>query len=191
MTVRSLDLFILALILQGVNVPYAIQLRAGLSVGSTLPAIRRLLKRRLVKEEEQAQGGRKRREFTLTDAGRKELQNARTHLGQLSAAATGDLEATLRFACLALYWGDPGLASQILVRAADEFDERSESSQRIGRKRVASHSDLAAMYRGLLFLNEADRQKATARRLRALASEFESAPLKNRPRAGSRSSDRT
>ena len=176
--IRSLDLFILALIQQGFNTPYAIQLRAGLSVGSTLPAFRRLLKSRLVKEGKP--GARRRREFALTAGGRKQLENAKTHLGQLSADAAGELEATLRFACLALFWGDPKVASQILLRAAAEFDDRSESSQRVGRRRVESQSDLAAMYRGLLFLNEADRQKAAAKRLRALASDFELAPQKNR-----------
>jgi DNA-binding PadR family transcriptional regulator len=171
--IRSLDLFILALIQQGLNVPYAIQLRAGLSVGSTLPAFRRLLKTRLVKEEEPGPGGRRRREFSLTAAGRKKLQIAKTNLEELSADAAGDLEATLRFACLALFWGDPGVASQILVRAADEFKDRSEGSQRVGRKQMQSKSDLASLYRGLLFLNEADRQKATAKRFRGLASDFE------------------
>jgi DNA-binding PadR family transcriptional regulator len=166
--IRSLDLFILSLIQQ------------GLSVGSTLPTFRRLLKTRLVKEEKPRSVGRRRREFALTAAGRKVLQNAKTHLDQLSADAAGDLEATLRFACLALFWGDPKVASQILARAADEFEDRSENSQRIVRKRVEGHSDLASMYRGLLFMTEAHRQKSAAKRLRALASEFESAPLGNR-----------
>jgi DNA-binding PadR family transcriptional regulator len=178
--IRSLDLFILALIQQGLNIPYAIQLQAGLSVGSTLPALRRLLKTGLVKEEEPGQGGRRRREFTLTAAGKKRLQNAKTNLEQISADAVGDLEATLRFACLASFWGDRREASRILLRAAGEFEDRSENSQRLGHKRVESHSDLASMYRGLLFLNEADRQKGIAKRLRALASEFESAPQTKR-----------
>ena len=184
--IRSLDLFILALIQQGLNVPYGIQLRAGLSVGSTLPAFRRLLKTGLVKEEEPGQGGRRRREFTLTAAGKKKLQNAKTSLEELSTGAAGDLEATLRIACLASFWGHPKAASRILVRAADEFEDRSENSQKIGRKRVASHSDLATMYRGLLFLNEADRQKATATRLRGLASDFEAQSLGSQLTVGSR-----
>jgi DNA-binding PadR family transcriptional regulator len=178
--IRSLDLFILALIQQGLNVPYAIQLQAGLSVGSTLPAFRRLLETELVKEEEQEQGGRRRREFTLTAAGKKKLQNAKTNLEEISANAVGDLEATLRFACLASFWGDRREASRILLRAAGEFEDRSENSQRIGRRRVESHSELASIYRGLLFLSEADRQKGIAKRLRALASEFESTSPKKR-----------
>jgi DNA-binding PadR family transcriptional regulator len=95
--IRSLDPFILALIQQGLNVPYAIQLRAGLSVESILPAFRRLLKIGLVKEEEPGKGGRRRREFTLTAAGKKKLRNAKTNLEEISADAVGDLEAFFGF----------------------------------------------------------------------------------------------
>jgi DNA-binding PadR family transcriptional regulator len=185
---RSLELFILALVQQGINTPYEIQLRAALSVGSTLPAFDRLLEKRLVKEEKPE--ARRRRRFTLTTTGQKELQDARTHLDQLSSDAAGDLEATLRLACLALFWKDTQLASKILVRAAGEFEGRSANSLRLGRKPVDSQSNLAAMYQSLLFLNEADRQKAAAKRMRALARNFESSARKARPTSGSRQSGR-
>ena len=65
----SLDLLILSLVEAGIDTPYRWQSRAGLSLGGTLPAVRRLLARHLVSEA--AAGPRGRREFTITAAGRR------------------------------------------------------------------------------------------------------------------------
>ena len=53
----DLDLFVLALISSGVSTPYALQKKAGLSPGATIPAIQRLLQAGLIRHGKPGHGG--------------------------------------------------------------------------------------------------------------------------------------
>ena len=63
----SLDLFLLALIGEGFDTPYALHHKVGLSVGATVPALGRLEKRGLLQRGEK--GPRRKRRFALTSEG--------------------------------------------------------------------------------------------------------------------------
>ena len=49
---RTLDLFLLTLVRDGIKTPYEWQARASVSLGASLPAVKRLLEGRLVTEAE-------------------------------------------------------------------------------------------------------------------------------------------
>lgn len=171
----TLEFFILVLVHKGINTPYEIQVRAALSVGSTLPAFRRLLAQKLVAEAEPGPQGQ--RYFALTAAGRKELKSAKTHFDRWKSGPAGNLESTLRLASLAFASGDHKLASEVLLRGAAECDFRSVQAQ-AALKQHPVEQEIANLYQRLLAGCEADRQKVTSKRLRAFAAELQSGPAK-------------
>jgi DNA-binding PadR family transcriptional regulator len=97
----SLELFVLAMVQQGLATPYELKTKAGLSLGSTVPVLARLEKDTLVKASEE--GARRSRKFSITAKGAKAL----THgwVEQLATEHT-DLDSILRIACLAWLHGD-------------------------------------------------------------------------------------
>ncbi len=102
---RTLDLFLLTLIRDGITTPYDRQARAGVSLGASLPAVRRLLAGGLVREADE--GPRGRREFAVTRSGRSELQRTDPYLQHALDEAHGDLESALRLVCIAVSEGKP------------------------------------------------------------------------------------
>ena len=96
-----LDIFILSLLDRGHETTYDLQRQAGLSLGSTVPALRRLEAKRLItRQETLTPGSRPRHAFALTASGRK---LARTGWKPLldSGRSDDDLEAVLRIAEMA------------------------------------------------------------------------------------------
>jgi DNA-binding PadR family transcriptional regulator len=85
------ELLVLTLIERGVATGYSLSSQAGLSLGTTLPLLNRLTKASLIKIGDEAPRGR--REYTLTQAGRKVLQSEGTEL--VSRPPT-DLDSALR-----------------------------------------------------------------------------------------------
>jgi DNA-binding PadR family transcriptional regulator len=110
----SLELFILAMVQQGLATPYELKTKAGLSLGSTVPALSRLEKSGLVKASEE--GARRSRKFTITAKGAKTL--AQCWEGQLAEDHT-DLDSILRVAFLAWHHGDAKTCQEFLKRSAD------------------------------------------------------------------------
>ena len=47
---NDLDLFVLALIVSGISIPYELKTAAGLSPGATIPALRRMLEEALIRK---------------------------------------------------------------------------------------------------------------------------------------------
>ena len=83
------------------STPYDLQSRAGISQGASLPALRRLETAGFViKGEESA---RRRLEYQVTGRGMKHLESSWKALLQ---SRTGDLDALLRAACVALLMGE-------------------------------------------------------------------------------------
>jgi DNA-binding PadR family transcriptional regulator len=180
--IGTLEFFILFLIHRGIDTPYEIQVRAAFSVGSTLPAFRRLLDKGLVTEAER--GPRGRRQFALTAKGKRELQNSQAYFSQAKSGPAGDLESTLRLTSLAFISGEHKLASEMLLRAANECDSRSVRARTLIKGEL-DKQDVGTLYQQLLAGCEADRQAATGKRLRGFASELESKTAK-RTKSGSR-----
>lgn len=140
----DLDLFVLALVTDGVSTPYRMQVDAGLSPGATIPALRRLKSQRLVKPT--MVGPRGRIEYLPTANAAPTLHKSWTPL--LEAGPTGDLEADLRIAILALREGNqPDAAIQFLREAA--ACHRDTDPSRSGPGKLTTRSSLAEWYAGL------------------------------------------
>ena len=129
---EDLDLFLLALISEGIDTPYRMQSLAGISQGTSLQALKRLLKYGQVRSS--AEGSRGRKAWSLTRAGRNRLQrDSRPRASQ--SPVNSNFEGLLRTALLmAFVHGDFRSASSILSAAAtrpkkiyeDEAQKRGE-----------------------------------------------------------------
>jgi DNA-binding PadR family transcriptional regulator len=150
----SLQVFILALIGQGLTTTYALQSQAGLSLGATVPALQRLHGDGLVSKKIVG----RRHEFTLTRLGKVALSE--WEVGNVRFPT--DMDDILRMSCLASLAGKRSASVNILRQAAKArrrtAEERSEEADRL-QKDVAARFDLHA-YQWL-------RAKAEAARLSA------------------------
>jgi DNA-binding PadR family transcriptional regulator len=87
----DLDQFILALVDSGVATPYALQMKAGLSPGASIPALQRLTESGLVRQGKS--GSRGRTDHRITPAGKKLLKIGWKSL--IEDGPSGDLDADL------------------------------------------------------------------------------------------------
>ena len=110
----NLELFVLAMVQQGLATPYELKTKAGLSLGSTVPALARLEKDGHLKAS--AAGARRSRKFSITAKGTKAL--AQGWPEQLAARHT-DLDSILRVAYLAWVHGDSKACQEFMKRSAD------------------------------------------------------------------------
>ena len=167
---RDLDLFVLALIDDGVSTPYQLQQSAGLSPGATIPALRRLLLADLVLKSKP--GIRGRTEHRITAAGRRCLKSGWREL--IEGGPTGDLDADLRAALLALFvGGDRAAASNFLLGAAALTSPASAEDGNAGDS--SSAPPLALWYRKM--------RASSARALRAAESSAALSMSKSLPRS--------
>ena len=113
----DLDLFVLALVADGISTPYKLQMAAGLSQGATVPALQRLVEADFVRHGKP--GPRGRTDHRITPAGKKQLKTAWRAL--FDAGPSGDLDADLRVALLALWaGGERRLAVEFLQQSAEK-----------------------------------------------------------------------
>lgn len=140
----DLDLFVLAFIDSGISTPYELKSAANLSPGATIPALRRLVNDRLAIQAKP--GPRGRTDHKITAEGRRRLKEGWRQL--IEQGSSGDLDADLRVALLALWIGhDRRLAVSFLRQAADE---RLNSANRTNSQdERASLPALALWYRQL------------------------------------------
>jgi DNA-binding MarR family transcriptional regulator len=114
----DLDLFVLALTDSGVGTPYELQKAAGISQGASVPALKRLLEAGFIRQGKP--GLRGRTVYRATAAGRKALNVGWRRL--IEGGPSGDLDADLRVALLALWVGDDR-------RSAAEFLSQSANGK--------------------------------------------------------------
>jgi hypothetical protein len=141
---NDLDLFVLALIDSGISTPYEFQMVAGLSLGETIPVLKRLLVASLVLQAKP--GPRGRTDHRITAEGRRHLK--RTWIDLIEDGPSGDLDADLRVSLLALWVGDNrrlavGFLRQSAVQRLESIGAKKEPDQ------TASASRLAFWYRKL------------------------------------------
>jgi DNA-binding PadR family transcriptional regulator len=113
----DLELFVLALLRQGINTPYRLQAEAGLSPGATLPVLTRLQQGGHVRRGRS--GPRGRAEYEITAAGRSFLKNNWRSL--MEGPASSEVETIFRVVALALFSGaDQSAIANYLKNAADQ-----------------------------------------------------------------------
>jgi|GEM_PF-2138770 len=159
----DLDLFILALIDEGVSTPYELQKAASLSQGATIPALQRLLEARLVRQRKP--GARGRTGYHVSAAGKKTLKDGWRSL--IKAGPSGDSDSDLRVALLAfLGAGDSLLAAGFLRSAAEVKPEADRPKRAITS---IEGSPLARWYTRLRSERAKEIQTAESRAIRSMA----------------------
>lgn len=99
---------------QGLATPYELKTKAGLSLGSTVPALSRLEESGLVKASEE--GARRSHRFSITEKGAKALaQGWEEHLIEDHT----DLDSILRVSYLACHYGGAKACQEFLKRSAE------------------------------------------------------------------------
>jgi DNA-binding PadR family transcriptional regulator len=133
-----LDLFILSLLDRGLETPYDLQRQGGLSLGSTVPALRRLESAGLVRKKASvALSKRPRHWFQLSATGRRLAR--RGWIPLLKDQPPSDFDAALRLADMARHYGArPADIVKFLEAAASE--RRSSARSGVSEPRVMRDS---------------------------------------------------
>jgi len=159
----SLDLFILGLLQTGVNTPYLFRERAHLSLGATLPALKRLEAGGYVRRAER--GLRNKQEFEITAAGRRAITTGvASLLHEYELRPPSDIESILRLTALSA--GRVGVG-RILNNAATM---RKARSAQLEPPKPVLDGDLAGIYSSLLASWRRTSLEAEADALTELAS---------------------
>ena len=161
----DLDLFVLALIEEGVSTPYEFQKFAGISQGASIPVLRRLIDVGLVRPEKAASRGRI--DHRITPAGRKTLKEGWHAL--VDEEPGGDLEADLRVALLALAVGRNRRAAVAYLRRS--ADKKASVVQPKGEDSAAGPM-LARLYSSLRAEAAKALRRAESEVIRALAADL-------------------
>jgi len=113
----TLDVFVLALVAEGTDTLYALKREAGLSVGATTPAIRRLARAGRLKRAG-ADNTRGRQPLAITDKGRRWVKTNSTELIRAGIRQPPkDLESVVRLAVLAMTTGHRAMVAPLLQAA--------------------------------------------------------------------------
>lgn len=103
----SLELFILSCIDRGLETPYDLQRQAGLSLGATNPALKRLIKAGLLKRSTgKSPTRRPRHQYILTPDGRILARNGWKEFLK-DPGSPPDIDSILRILDLAIHYGAP------------------------------------------------------------------------------------
>jgi DNA-binding PadR family transcriptional regulator len=172
----DLDLFVLALIDNGISTPYDLKNAAGLSPGATIPALRRLIERGLALQTRA--GPRGRREHRITAAGRQFLNTGWRPL--IEEGPSGELDADLRVALLALIvGGDRPAATTFLRNSAVRNLESTRDSEDL---EIDSLPPLASWYRKLRMSAAESLRRGQSAAALAMAKRLPHSPHPNRSR---------
>jgi DNA-binding PadR family transcriptional regulator len=173
----NLELFILALVKEGLATPYQLMARAGISLGGSLPALRRLREADLISESKTM--ARRAKKFTILPAGRKALVEGLKD--QLSSHPT-DLESMLRIACLAWMAGSEEDYRHVLKKFSSILSARSKRAKAEATELAEQISDGNAgeKFRWLRVHIEAHRLQAEAKAMEFLSRNTVSTERKSR-----------
>ena len=130
-----LDLFILSLLERGLETPYDLYRRGGLSLGATTPALKRLAEGKLIRRVTGATSGKRRsHRYTLTEAGLEQArQGWRRYFKDLRVPA--DLDSALRLVDLAVqYKLEQAQITAFLQQAARD---RSDLARQAGSRMLS------------------------------------------------------
>jgi len=171
--IRALDMFLLGLVKEGLITPYDWQARARISLGASLPAVKRLLNAGLLKRV--AKGPRGRHEFGLTPEGRDAMlpRNLNRYIEDALDDPPGDLESAVRLACLATVIKDVKGAKQFLLEAADAHQRRARDAKKRAANKVPFRSKLGGLYSAVLAQCEEKQSAAMVDKLDTLRNEWD------------------
>lgn len=168
MSVPLLDLYLLSLLDRGLDTPYSLQRKGGLSLGASTPSLRRLIQARLVKrQEETGLTNRPKHVYAVTAAGR-ELARSGWRDQFLSSQVPHELDGVLRLADMAMHYG--ARTDEIVQFLTAASEQRKSLARRAAAAVVARTSIIA--YQESRSRCEAARLKAEAGVLAELASEI-------------------
>ncbi|MGC2742285.1 MAG: PadR family transcriptional regulator [Candidatus Angelobacter sp.] len=125
---KDLELFILALVNDGVSTPYDLMTTANVSPGASIPALARLEAAGLVRKG--AEGPRNRTEYATTSKGERFLNNSWRELFQSPPSANQELDAVLRIATLGLVMGETKSSVANYLRTAATLRASSPSQHK-------------------------------------------------------------
>lgn len=170
--VRPLEMFLLGLVKGGLITPYDWQAKARISLGASLPAVKRLLKAGLL--EKVKNGPRGRHEFGLTPEGRGAMsrRSLDRYIGKALDDPPGDLESAVRLACLATMIDDIKGAEKLLLEAANAHERRARAAKKRAASKDAFRSKLGGLYSAVLAQCEENQAWATVDKLDALRKEW-------------------
>jgi DNA-binding PadR family transcriptional regulator len=123
----TLELFILTCLDRGLETPYDLQRQAGLSLGATNPALKRLLKAGMLKRTTGSTASKRpRHEYTLSAEGRKTARNGwRDYLADQSAPSDND--SLLRILDMATHYkASKSSMVEFLIRASESRRHAAE-----------------------------------------------------------------
>ena len=163
----DLELFVLALIDDGVSTPYELQRAAGLSPGATIPVLRRLLEGGLVRTGKA--GPRGRMSYGLTAAGRQRLKIGWKDVIDIGPGS--DLDANLRGALLAFFIGGSRRLAVEFLRTSAARKLESLASIEVPRN-LGSGSRIAAEYDRLRAVSAKTLIKGEVAAVKAMARSF-------------------
>ena len=112
----DIDLLLLALVQRGLQTPYDLKTRAGLSVGTAAPVLARLEEGGWIEADKA--GARRSRRFSITKAGEKRLKLEWRNLLQKRVTATDEI---LRIVYLSRILGDAPTAARFAARASGDL----------------------------------------------------------------------
>jgi hypothetical protein len=167
----DLDLFVLAMVVRGVNTPYKLLTEAGLSQGASLQVLARLEAAGHVRRGEPGLRGRS--EAKISAAGQRYLNSGWQSL--LDAPIPPEIESVLRTTCIALFSGakKKTVAAYLKRSASEKAVELKRRKAETAEAKVAiSGSSGPRLYKKLIALNAATRLASEARLLRQLAAEL-------------------
>jgi DNA-binding PadR family transcriptional regulator len=170
MNLSALDLFVLSMLDRGCQTPYDLQRQAGLSLGGTVPALRRLIKAGLLTRVDDETGTKRpRHHYRLTAPGKEKAQKGwKEHLS--GAKIPADLDSILRLADLAAHYRAPKI--QIATFLQQAARTRRQMADEAGVALSHRQRGTASSYVTFRLSLDADRFTAEANVLAKLATGF-------------------
>ena len=174
----NLELFVLAMVQQGLETPYDLKAKAGLSLGSTIPLLARLTKAGLLKASDPDR--RNSRKYFVTREGASTLRHGWKEM--LKTAST-DTDSALRIAYLAWHSAARDEAPIFLRKSADALaglvGTRKSEAARL-RRALSQLAPGPNGYRWFRMEIESDRLAAEASGLRRIAKRLETKKTRKR-----------
>ncbi len=159
------EVFILSLVQQGLSSSFELNRLAGVSLGTSLPVLKRLSSSGLLKSSEP--GSRRKVKYVLTAVGERALGTfVQQILGTEKSILDGD--SALRAMFIAEWHGRSKLVPQIAENAARQLERAARFKETASEERGQVEISKAVRYRTLRSLLDTARLRAEAKELRAI-----------------------